>query len=84
MMSFSWAARVGDWIFHMFVAEVMLPYYHSAGSHNYSRCGQFYIHHMKKINLQLMKKLQNGAFVRHILGIYNSTRTDMFREMTYM
>jgi len=32
----------------------------------------------------MLKKLQEGAFVRHIPGIYNSTWTDMFIETTYM
>ena len=31
-----------------------------------------------------MKKLQDGAFVRNIPGIYNATWTDMFIESTYM
>ena len=32
----------------------------------------------------MMKKLQHGAFVRHIPGIYKSTLTDMFIETVYM
>ncbi len=39
---------------------------------------------MTGLDTDLMKKLQNGAFVRHIPGIYNSTWTDMFIETTYM
>ena len=31
-----------------------------------------------------MKKLQYGAFVRHIPGIYNLTWTDNFIETTYL
>ena len=36
------------------------------------------------LNHVLMKKLKDGAFVRHIPGIYNATWTDMFIESTYM
>ena len=39
---------------------------------------------MKGLNPEMMNKLQQGAFVRHIPGIYNSTWTDMFIETTYM
>ena len=39
----------------------------------------------KALNHVLMKKLKNGAFVRHIPGItYNATWTDMLIESTYM
>jgi len=62
----------------------MLPYFRSAGCHNYARYGAFYIHHMKGLPPETMKKLQHGAFVRHIPGIYNATWTDMFIETTYM
>ena len=31
-----------------------------------------------------MKKLKDGAFVRHIPGTYNATWTDMLIESTYM
>ena len=31
-----------------------------------------------------MKKLQGGAFVRYIPGLYIATWTDMFIESTYM
>ena len=39
---------------------------------------------MKGLNPEMMKKLQHGAFVRHIPGIYNATWSDMFIETTYM
>jgi len=39
---------------------------------------------MKGLNPEMLKKIQEGAFVRHIPGIYNSTWTDMFIETTYM
>ena len=56
----------------------------SAGCHNYAHYAAFYIHHMKVLDPVLMKKLQYGAFVRHITGSYNSTWKDMFIETTYM
>ena len=84
MMSFSRAAHEGDWVLHISAAEAMLPYFHAAGCHNYARYGQFYTHHMRGLGTKLMKKLQKGAFVRHIPGIYNSTWTDMLIETTYM
>ena len=62
----------------------MLPYFRSAGCHNYSRYAAFYVHHMKGLDPVMMKKLQYGAFVRYIPGIYNSTCTDMFIESTYL
>ena len=84
MMNFSRAAHEGDWALHLTAAEAMLPYFCSAGCHNYARYGAFYVHQMKGLNPEMMKKLQEGAFVRHIPGIYNSTWTDMFIETTYM
>ena len=39
---------------------------------------------MKGLHPEMMKKLQHGAFVRHIPGIYNPTWADMFIETTYM
>ena len=62
----------------------MLPYFRSAGCHNYARYAAFYVHHMKGLDPVMMKKLQYGAFVCHIPGIYNSTWTDMFIETTYI
>ena len=62
----------------------MLPYFRSAGCHNYARYAVLYVHHMKGLDPVTMKKLQYGAFLRHIPGIYNSTWTDMFIETTYM
>ena len=61
----------GDWVLHLFAAEAMLPYFRSAGCHNYARYAAFYVHHMKGLDPVMMKKLQYGAFVRHIPGIYN-------------
>ena len=58
----------------------MPPYFRSAGCHNYARYAIFYVHHMKGLDPVMMKKLQYGAFVRHIPGIYNSTWKDMFIE----
>jgi len=84
MMNFSRAGHEGDWALHLVAAEAMLPYFRSAGCHNYARYGAFYVHQMKGLNSEMMKKLQQGAFVRHIPGIYNSTWTDMFIETTYM
>jgi len=69
---------------YLLAAEAMLPYFRSAGCHNYARYGAFYIHHMKGLPAETMKKLQHGAFVRHIPDIYNATWTDMFIETTYM
>ena len=41
MMSFSQTAHEGDWVLHMSAAESMLPYFHSAGCHNYAQYVQF-------------------------------------------
>ena len=84
MMSFSRAAHEGDWFLHLSVAEALLPYFFAAGCHNYSRYGELYIHHMKGLKPEFMRKLHNGVFVCHIPGIYNSTWTDMLIETTYM
>ncbi len=62
----------------------MLPYFRAAGCHTYARYVSFFVHHMKRLNAPLTKKLMKSAFVRHIPGIYNATRTDMFIETTYM
>ena len=84
MLNFSRGGHEGDWSLHLLAAEAMLPYFYSAGCDNYVRYGAFYIHHMKGLPPETMKKLQHGAFVRHIPGIYNATWTDMFIETTYM
>ena len=84
MMNLYRRGHEGDWAFHLFAAEAMLPYFRSAGCHNYARYGAFYVHHMKSLHPEMMKKLQDGACVRHIPGINNSTWTDMFIETTYM
>ena len=39
---------------------------------------------MKGVNPEMMNKLQQGAFMHHIPGIYNSNWTDMFIETTYI
>ena len=39
---------------------------------------------MKGLKPEMIKKLQHGAFVRHIPGIYNAAWKDMFIETTYM
>ena len=62
----------------------MLPYFRSAGCHNYTRYAALYVHHMKGLDPVMMKKLQYVAFVRHLPGIYNSTWTDMIIGTTYM
>lgn len=74
----------GDWALHLPAAEAMLPYFRSAGCHNYARYAAFYVHHTKGLDPEIVKKLQLGAFVRHIPGLYNSPWTDMFIETTYM
>ena len=83
-MNFSRGGHEGDWALHIFAAEAMLPYFRAAGCHNYSRYGAFYVHQMKGLPTEILKKLQQGAFMRLIPGIYNSTWTDMFIETTYM
>ena len=82
-MDLSRGAYEGDWA-HLFAAEAMLPYFRSDGRHKYACYGALHVHQMKGLNPEMMKKLQQGAFVHHIPGIYNSTWTDMFIETTYM
>ena len=72
-----------NWVHHILAAEAMLAYVRSAGCNNYQRLAAFYVHHMKGLDPVTMKKLQYGAFVRHMPCIYNSTWTDMFLETTY-
>ena len=78
------AGHEGDWALHLYAAEAMLPYFRAAGCHNYARYAAHYVQQMKGLNPDIIKKLQHGAFVRHIPGIYNATWTDMFIETTYM
>ena len=84
MMNLSRGGHEGDWALHLFAAEATIPYFRSAGCHNYARYDAFYVHQMKGFNPEMMKKLQQGAFVRHIPGIYNSTWTDMLVKTTCM
>ena len=77
MMSFSRVTHEGDWALHLLASESMLPYFRSAGCHNYARYAAFFDHHMKGLSPDVVKKLQNGAFVRHVRGIYNSIWTDI-------
>ena len=72
MVSFSRGGHRGDWVLHILAAEAMLPYFRSAGCHNYARYAAFYVHHMKGLDPVMLKNLQYGAFVRHIPGIYSS------------
>ena len=62
----------------------MLPYFRAAECHNYARYCTFYIHEMKSLDPQILRKMQTDAFVRQNPGIYNSTWTDMFIETMYM
>jgi len=84
MLNFSRGRHERNWSLHLLSAEAMLPYFHCAGCHHYARYGAFYIHHMKGLPPETMKKLQHGVFVRYIPCIYNATRADMFIETTYM
>ena len=36
MMNFSHGGHEGDWVLHLLAAEAMLPYFRSAGCHNYA------------------------------------------------
>ena len=83
MMNFSRGGHEGDWVLHILAAEAMLPYFRSAGCHTWARYDVLYVHHMKGLDPVMMNKLQYGAFLRHIPGIYNSTWTEMFIETTY-
>ena len=56
MMNFSRAGHETDWGLHIIAAEAMLPYFWSAGCHNYTRYYSFYVHHMKGLSPE-MKKL---------------------------
>ena len=47
MTNFSRGGHKGDWVLHLLAAEAMLPYFRSAGCHNYARYAAFYVHHMK-------------------------------------
>ena len=84
MMNFSRGGHEGNWVLHLLAAEATLPYFRAADCHNYARYAAFFVHNTKGLDPVMMKKLQHGAFVRHITGIYNSTWTDMFIETTYM
>ena len=84
MMNFSRRGYERDWVLHILDEEAMLPYFRSAGCHNYARYAAFYVHHMKGLDQVIMKILQCGVFERHISGICNSTWTDMFIETTYL
>ncbi len=48
MMNFSRGGHEADWALHLFTAEAMLPYFRSAGRHNYAHYGAFYVHNMKR------------------------------------
>ena len=80
MMNGSRGGHEGNWALRLFAAQATIPYFRSAGCHNYARYGAFYVHQMIGLNPEMMRNLQQGAFVRHIPGIYNSTWTDMFIE----
>ena len=41
MMNVSCEGHEGDWVLHLLVAEAMLPYFRSAGCHNYARYAAF-------------------------------------------
>ena len=84
MMIFSRAGHEDDWALHLYAEEAMLLYFCAAGCHNYARYAAHYVHQMKGLNPEMMKKLQHGAFVWNIPGIYNATWTDMDIETTYM
>ena len=84
MVKFSRGGHDGDWVLHILAAEVMLTYFRSAGCHTYARYAAFYVHRMKGLDPAMLKKLQNGAFVRLTPDIYNSTWMDIFIETTYM
>ena len=70
IMNFSHEGREGKWVLHLLDAGAMLPYFHSAGCHNYTRFAAFYVHHMIGLDPVMMKKLQYRV-VRHIPGVYN-------------
>ena len=84
MMNFFRGGHEGDWVLHSLAAEVILPYFCSVGCHNYARYAALYVHHVKGHDPVMMMKLQYGAFVHHIPGIYNSTWMDKFVETTYL
>ena len=69
MMNLSRGGHEGNWALHLFAAEATIPYFRSAGCHNYASSDAFYVHQMKGLNPEMMKKLQQGVFVRHIPGI---------------
>ena len=46
IMNFSHEGREGNWVVHLLDAGATLPYFHSAGCHNYTRFAAFYVHHM--------------------------------------
>ena len=58
MVNFSRGGYVGDWVLHILAAEAMLPYFRSAGCHNYARYAAFYVHHMKWLVTVLLNQLQ--------------------------
>ena len=85
MMLFMRAEREGDWSLHLHVVSKMIPYFFTAGHHNYARYGLYYLNDMKNLPASILEKfLKEEHVTRHQKGFWNGIWTDMFIETTFM
>ena len=72
MMAFTRAEREGDWLLHLRIAEMMIPYFYAAGHHTYFRYGTYHVMRSYQIHGDTLTKFLNGEHVmRHQFGFWN-------------
>ena len=71
MTAFVRGAHEQDFPRQLAAMKAMLPYFASAGCHNYLRYGSFYIHHMESLPVKHLKNLKNDGGLRLVPGINN-------------
>ena len=85
MMLFYRAEKEADWPLHLRAVSLMIPYFFTAGHHNYARYGLYYLRSSEAIPDEICRQFLQGEHVtRHLAGAWNGMWTDMMIETTFM
>ena len=77
-MIFYRAEKEAHWPLHLRVVSLMIPYFFTAGHHNYARYGIYYHRSSEAMPNEIcMQFLQGEHVTRHIAEAWNGVWTDM-------
>ena len=85
IMAFVRAEREGDRPLHIWAMKEMLPYFFTAGHHNYVGYGLCYLRSMERLHGDILEMfLKRDHMMQHKKGLWNGIWSDMYIESMFM